>query len=268
MHSRRLEPAGGYGGRVSLSGAWEDHADEWIAWARTSSYDGFWEGTWPALRAPPGPTRSPADRPGARDSAVGLPRTRACQTGVVTDHYADGTYRWWHLSEASPELVSALGDGWLPGGGRILDVGCGLGTEVGHLAAVGWQAVGIDLSAMALARAAAGHDDAAFLRADVRALPFGADSFDAAADRGCFHYLPPAARTRYAAELRRVLRPGGRFLLRASLRAAGERNDIDEAVIVGCFARWRIDAMTRAAVPSDTRALDVLIARLTAPLRS
>lgn len=43
---------------MSLSGAWEDHADEWIAWARTSSFDGFWEGTWPALRAllpEPGP---------------------------------------------------------------------------------------------------------------------------------------------------------------------------------------------------------------------
>ncbi len=43
---------------MSLSGAWEDHASEWIAWARTSSFDGFWEGTWPALRAllpEPGP---------------------------------------------------------------------------------------------------------------------------------------------------------------------------------------------------------------------
>jgi SAM-dependent methyltransferase len=43
---------------VSLSGAWEDHADEWIAWARTSSFDGFWKGTWPALRTllpEPGP---------------------------------------------------------------------------------------------------------------------------------------------------------------------------------------------------------------------
>jgi SAM-dependent methyltransferase len=34
---------------VSLSSAWEDHANEWIAWARTSAHDGFWHGTWPAL---------------------------------------------------------------------------------------------------------------------------------------------------------------------------------------------------------------------------
>jgi SAM-dependent methyltransferase len=36
---------------VTLAGAWEDHADDWIRWARTSAHDGFWTGTWPALRA-------------------------------------------------------------------------------------------------------------------------------------------------------------------------------------------------------------------------
>jgi len=36
---------------VTLAGAWEDHADEWIQWARTSAHDGFSTGTWPALRA-------------------------------------------------------------------------------------------------------------------------------------------------------------------------------------------------------------------------
>ena len=36
---------------MSLAAAWENHADEWIQWARTSAHDGFWTGTWPALRA-------------------------------------------------------------------------------------------------------------------------------------------------------------------------------------------------------------------------
>jgi SAM-dependent methyltransferase len=35
---------------VSLANAWEEHASEWITWARSSRHDGFWEGTWPALR--------------------------------------------------------------------------------------------------------------------------------------------------------------------------------------------------------------------------
>jgi len=180
----------------------------------------------------------------------------------MADHYIDGTCRWWHLSRPSPELVAALDDGWLLGCGRALDIGCGLGTEAGHLTRAGWQAAGLDLSEAAVARAGAEQPGALFLCADVRALPFRGRCFDAALDRGCLHYLPPGDRPRYADELRRVLRPGGKLLLRASLRAADVRNDIDEAVIGGTFAAWNIEAMNRAAVPSDTRLLDVLIVRL------
>jgi len=183
-------------------------------------------------------------------------------TVAMTDHYADGTYRWWHLSRPSPELVAALGDGWLRPAGRALDVGCGLGVEAGYLAAAGWRVAGVDLSQVALAGAAAGGGGAVFVRADVRQLPFHPDCFDAALDRGCFHYLAPRDRLRYADELRRVLRPGARLLPRASLRAAGVRNDIDERVIGDTFTDWQIEHMQRAAVPSDTRTLEVILARL------
>jgi hypothetical protein len=40
------------------------------------------------------------------------------------------------------------------------------------------------------------------------------------------------------------------------------RNDIDEAVIGRAFAGWQIERMERAGVPSATRTLDVLVARL------
>jgi hypothetical protein len=45
-------------------------------------------------------------------------------------------------------------------------------------------------------------------------------------------------------------------------RAAGERNDIDEAVIAGTFGGWRVLGMERAEVPSDTRMPEVIVARL------
>ncbi len=180
----------------------------------------------------------------------------------MADHYADGTYRWWHLSRPSPELVAALEDGWLPRAGRAVDLGSGLGSEAGYLTSRGWQVAGLDLSAAALARAAVQHRGAAFARADVCRLPFARHTLDAALDRGCFHYLAPGDRPRYAAELGRVLRPGGKLLLRASLRTAGQRNEIDEAVIRETFAAWRIEHLAQAAVPSDTRLLDVLVVRL------
>ena len=34
-----------------MGDAWEQHADSWISWARTSPHDGFAAGTWPQLRA-------------------------------------------------------------------------------------------------------------------------------------------------------------------------------------------------------------------------
>lgn len=180
----------------------------------------------------------------------------------MTDHYADGTYRWWHLSRPSPELRQALHDGWLPRTGRAVDVGCGLGTEAAHLHQLGWRVTGIDLSPTALAAAGLHHAGPCYLQADVRQLPLRSAAFDAALDRGCFHYLAAADRPGYAAEVHRVLRPGGKLLLRASLRAADVRNDIDEDVILAVFAAWEVEQLQRARIPSDTRSLEVLLVRL------
>jgi hypothetical protein len=44
---------------------------------------------------------------------------------------------------------------------------------------------------------------------------------------------------RYEEEAHRVLRAGGRLLLRACLHSAGIRNDIDEELLHRVFARWR-----------------------------
>ena len=128
----------------------------------------------------------------------------------------------------------------------------------------GWRVAGLDLSAVAPAAAAQRHRGPAYLQASVLSLPLQSSSFDADLDRGCFHYLAPGARPGYALELHHVLRPGGRLLLRASLRSAGMRNDIDEDVILAAFAGWRVELMQRTRIPSDTRSLDVLPVRLTA----
>ena len=181
---------------------------------------------------------------------------------LVADPYVAGVYRWWHLSVASPELMEAEADGWLGEAGTAVDIGCGLGTEIAHLAAKGWNVVGVDLSEAALGRARRAHGGVPFVRADVGALPFPARVFDLSLDRGCFHYLGPARWPDYAAEARRVLRPGGRMLLRACLTSQGVRNDVTEAGITEAFAGWVVEGMARGALRSDTRTMQALVVRL------
>jgi SAM-dependent methyltransferase len=200
----------------------------------------------------------------------------------VTDPYVDGVYRWWHLTQTSPELLEAEADGWLETAATAgcaaattstrtaLDVGCGLGSEVAYLAGTGWSAVGVDLSSTAIGQAQRLHaresNSCLFARADVLRLPFGAGSFALALDRGCFHYLAPQRWDCYAAEIRRVLRPGGRLLLRACLNSAGVRNTVTESGIQAAFADWRCDGVRETTLVSDTREMPALVVRLRAPL--
>jgi SAM-dependent methyltransferase len=96
-------------------------------------------------------------------------------------------------------------------------------------------------------------------------LPLPTARADLLLDRGCFHYLEAKDRDRYAAEGRRVLRPGGRLLLRACRSAAGVANDIDQALIEHVFAGWHLDQVGVRDIPSDTRHMPALVARLRSP---
>lgn len=165
-------------------------------------------------------------------------------------------YRWWHLSEPSPELLEALSEGWISPPGPVVDLGCGLGVEADYLAGNGFVAIGMDVAAAPML------SGAHFVQGNVMALPFASASIRYLLDRGCFHYLAPRDRATYASEARRVLAPGGRFLLRACLNEAGKRNDIDETVLLRTFAGWRFARIDRGWIPSDTRAMEALVARL------
>ena len=185
------------------------------------------------------------------------------------DPYADGTAEgYWHLSRPSPEVEGGLRAGWLRPPMRVLDLGCGLATDIGYLAARGFRVTGVDISAEAIRRAAARYPDIELLQADVRRLPFDSGRFDVLLDRGCFHYLAAEDRAVYAAEAVRVLRPGGELLLRACLHAQGFRNDIDTETVRAVFRSWEIRDLRVAPIPSDTRVMEAVIARLARPRRS
>lgn len=99
---------------------------------------------------------------------------------------------------------------------RVLDVGCGTGRLAARLveAPSVLMVVGLDFSAGMLeqARARLGSAPAAALvRGDATRLPFADAAFDAAVSTEAFHWFPDQDAA--LAEIRRVLRPGGRLLL-------------------------------------------------------
>lgn len=103
-------------------------------------------------------------------------------------------------------------------GGRLLELGCGAGNITLALAELGFEAVGIDVSPTAVAwaaeRAATAARPPRFARASATDLgAFRDGHFDLVLDGLCLHALIGPDRAACLGEVRRVLRPGGAFLV-------------------------------------------------------
>lgn len=97
---------------------------------------------------------------------------------------------------------------------RVLDVGCGTGTQLQRYVDAGCEVAGVDASPAMLDRARARLGEDADLRlADAEHLPFEDRSFDIVTATLVLHELTPEARSRVAREMRRVLRDGGRVVV-------------------------------------------------------
>ncbi|MFI1658350.1 class I SAM-dependent methyltransferase [Streptomyces sp. NPDC020472] len=101
----------------------------------------------------------------------------------------------------------------------VLDCSCGIGTQAIGLALRGHRVTGTDISPRAAARAAreAARRSLSLCTAaaDMRRLPFSDGRFDAVvcADNSLPHLLTEQDVNAALAEMRRVLRPGGRLLI-------------------------------------------------------
>lgn len=126
--------------------------------------------------------------------------------------------------------------------GRALDLGAGYGRAAIYLAQRGWQVDAVDFIAQAVAGGAAraqaaGVAGIAFHHAPITDMPFLTGPYDLALDVGCMHNLTPPQLRAYHHELRRLLRPGGIYLLFAHLREpdADEARWLDEALLLALF---------------------------------
>ncbi|HMO96442.1 MAG TPA: methyltransferase domain-containing protein [Tepidiformaceae bacterium] len=98
-------------------------------------------------------------------------------------------------------------------GKRVLEVGCGPGTDAAHLAREGFTVTAFDRANPGRqARGAA----VGWLVADARTLPFRTGSFDVVVASLSLHYLPWAETLRVFREVGELLVPGGIFLFRVN----------------------------------------------------
>lgn len=96
---------------------------------------------------------------------------------------------------------------------RVLDAGCGTGRMSRYLADRGCAVEGVDLSPGMVQMARRDHPDLSFSVASLTELPFADDSFAGVMVRYSAIHTPPEGQLRIFAEVARVLRPGGHFLI-------------------------------------------------------
>jgi SAM-dependent methyltransferase/GT2 family glycosyltransferase len=192
----------------------------------------------------------------------GPPGRRVTGERVVTSEH--GFNPTWQRHVAAYAACAGL----LPPGGRVLDLGCGVGHSYELL---GRETVGVDLDAAALA----GQGRETHV-ADMRALPFADASFAAVVSVHSLEHVPDPERV--VAEARRVLAPGGVAIFVTPNRLTFGRPDeiIDpyhfveltadqlEAVAVASFDEVRVMGLFGSAryleiVTRERRTLDRLL---------
>jgi SAM-dependent methyltransferase len=136
-----------------------------------------------------------------------------------TERYQSGEIPW-DTGITPPEIVAITAE--LPAG-KVLDLGCGTGTNVGYMLQHGWVADGIDFvpRAIEIAQeklAAFPADSFGVYCHDVTQLESCAGlrpPYDLIIDIGCGHGVDPDKQDKYARDVTGLLREGGIYMLYA-----------------------------------------------------
>jgi ubiquinone/menaquinone biosynthesis C-methylase UbiE len=98
-------------------------------------------------------------------------------------------------------------------GAALIDIGCGVGNYHQLIAGKVQRLVGVDVSSSCLATAKERNPHVEYAHFDGQNLPFPNASFDLAFAICVFHHVPVAARAALVLDIRRVLKPGGIFVI-------------------------------------------------------
>lgn len=150
----------------------------------------------------------------------------------------------WDNQDPPPELM-ALAKNLQPG--QALDLGSGYGRTSIYLAKRGWHVDGIEFVTQAVeesrqrAKEAGVNHKTRFFVADVTNLTMLQGPYDLAVDIGCMHTLSEPDLEKYRDELKRLIRPGGTYLLFAHLRDPEDEGEeaarwLDEKLLNSLFS--------------------------------
>src|SRR5579864_2445032 len=130
------------------------------------------------------------------------------------DPMYDGTPPW-DIGRPQPAYKAVADGGKLHG--IVLDVGCGTGEHALMAAALGYEAVGVDASPKAIARAKQKASDrdltVDFRVADALDLPALGKTYDTVLDSGLFHIFDDEPRARYVRSLAGTVNRGGTYFM-------------------------------------------------------
>ncbi|MFJ3393677.1 class I SAM-dependent DNA methyltransferase [Leifsonia aquatica] len=135
------------------------------------------------------------------------------------------------------------------GGGRVADLGCGPGRITGHLAGLGLDVSGIDLSPGMVEVARREHPGIPFSVGSMLDLPFGEAELAGALAWYSIIHIPQEEQDELFREFARVVRPGGRLALAFQVSTAGDEDVVQLTHAYG----HDIDLRTRRQSPERVR---------------
>jgi ubiquinone/menaquinone biosynthesis C-methylase UbiE len=169
----------------------------------------------------------------------------AAAYGAVSARYAELVRGELDALPLDRAVLAAFAEHVRAGGGLVADAGCGEGRIGAHLAGLGLDVTGVDLSPALIEIARARHPGIRFQVGSMHALPLADGSLAGVVAWYSLIHAEPGDLPSYLAEFGRVLRPGG-HLLAAFFEAVDEPVTRYEHKVTPAY-RWPVDALARLA---------------------